>query len=69
MRVEAASFLSEQESAFATCFENTTWLSQLEYLADIFSKLNELNMFLQGKDTNNVSLYDKVAGFQKKVEL
>ena len=69
LRDEAASFLSEHESPFATYFENTTWLAQLAYLADIFSKLNELNLSLQGKDTNVLNLYDKVAGFQKKIEL
>ncbi|XP_047480177.1 SCAN domain-containing protein 3-like [Penaeus chinensis] len=53
----------------ATFFENTTWVAQVAYLTDIFSKLNELNMSLQGKDTNILNLYDKVAGFQKKLGL
>src|SRR4029434_1917268 len=39
------------------------------YLADIFSKLNKLNMSLQGKDTSILNLYDKVGSFLKKSEL
>ncbi|XP_047493411.1 SCAN domain-containing protein 3-like [Penaeus chinensis] len=69
LRDEVASFLSEHGSPFATFFENTTWVAQLAYLTDIFSKLNDLNMSLQGKDTNILNLYDKVAGFQKKLGL
>ncbi len=69
LRDEVASFLSEHGSSFAIYFANTTWLAQLAYLADIFIKMNELNMSLQGKDTNILNLYDKVAGFQKKIEL
>ncbi|XP_047480591.1 SCAN domain-containing protein 3-like [Penaeus chinensis] len=69
LRDEVVSFLSEHGSPFATFFENTTWVAQLAYLTDIFSKLNELNMSLQGKDTNILNLYDKVAGFQKKLGL
>uniref|UniRef100_A0A3B4ZJ55 DUF4371 domain-containing protein n=1 Tax=Stegastes partitus TaxID=144197 RepID=A0A3B4ZJ55_9TELE len=49
--------------------EDTDFLAKLSYLADIFRKLNELNMSLQGKDTNILNLYDKVGGFQKKAKL
>ncbi|XP_055487049.1 zinc finger MYM-type protein 6-like [Leucoraja erinacea] len=49
--------------------EDTDWLAKLCYLADIFSKLNKLNMSLQGKDTSILNLYDKVGGFLKKAEL
>lgn len=41
----------------------------LQNYADIFSKLNKLNVWLQGKDTNILNLYDKVGGFLKKAEL
>ena len=56
-------------SHLATLFENSAWLAQLAYLADIFGKLNELNLSLQGINTNILNLYDKVGGFQKKIEL
>lgn len=61
--------MSEQRSPYATLFEDKDWLAKLCYLADIFSKLNELNVCLQGKDTHVLNLYDKVGGFLKKAEL
>uniref|UniRef100_A0A3P9J416 DUF4371 domain-containing protein n=1 Tax=Oryzias latipes TaxID=8090 RepID=A0A3P9J416_ORYLA len=66
---EVHTFLTEHGSPHATMFENTDWLSKLCYLADIFRKLNELNMSLQGKDTSILNLYDKVGGFLKKAEM
>uniref|UniRef100_A0A3B3I4U8 Uncharacterized protein n=1 Tax=Oryzias latipes TaxID=8090 RepID=A0A3B3I4U8_ORYLA len=69
LRAEVHTFLTEHGSPHATMFENTDWLAKLCYLADIFRKLNELNMSLQGKDTSILNLYDKVGGFLKKVEM
>lgn len=69
LRPEVHTFLSEQRSPYATLFEDKDWLAKLCYLADIFSKLNELNVCLQGKDTHVLNLYDKVGGFLKKAEL
>lgn len=47
-------------------FDDTVWFAKLCYLADIFSKLNELNVCLQGKDTSILNLYDKVGVFLTK---
>ena len=58
LRDEVGSFLLQHGSPFATLFENSAWLAQLAYLADIFDKLNELNLSLQGKSTNILNLYD-----------
>uniref|UniRef100_A0A8C7Z0S1 DUF4371 domain-containing protein n=1 Tax=Oryzias sinensis TaxID=183150 RepID=A0A8C7Z0S1_9TELE len=69
LRAEVHTFLTEHGSPHATMFENTDWLAKLCYLADIFRKLNELNMSLQGKDTSILNLYDKVGGFLKKAEM
>uniref|UniRef100_A0AAY5KSP4 DUF4371 domain-containing protein n=1 Tax=Esox lucius TaxID=8010 RepID=A0AAY5KSP4_ESOLU len=69
LRAEVHTSLSEQRSPYATLFEDKDWLAKLCYLADIFSKLNELNVCLQGKDTHVLNLYDKVGGFLKKAEL
>ncbi|ROL43768.1 SCAN domain-containing protein 3 [Anabarilius grahami] len=49
--------------------ENTDWVARLAYLADFFSKLNNLNLTLQGKDTHILNMYDKVCGFMKKIKL
>lgn len=53
----------------STLFQHKNWLAKLCYLADIFSKLNKLSMFLRGKDTSILNLYDKVVGFLKKAVL
>ncbi|KAK1904680.1 SCAN domain containing protein 3 [Dissostichus eleginoides] len=50
-------------------FDDADWVARLGYLSDIFSKLNQLNLSLQGKDTNVLSLYDKVCGFMEKIKL
>ena len=41
--------LTEQKSAFAELFLNDAWFLKLYYLFDIFGKLNDLNISLQGK--------------------
>ena len=69
LRSEVQTFLIEHSSPHATLFQDTDWIAKMAYLADIFSKLNELNMSLQGKDTSLLNLYDKVDGFLKKAEL
>ncbi len=56
-------------SILATLFEDNNWIAKLAYLADIFTKLNELNLSLQGRDTTILKLYDRVGGFLKKAEL
>uniref|UniRef100_A0A8C6UXW9 Uncharacterized protein n=1 Tax=Neogobius melanostomus TaxID=47308 RepID=A0A8C6UXW9_9GOBI len=60
-------FLKEHPHSLAVVFEDAEWVARLAYLADVFSKLNELNLSLQGKEFLN--MYDKVKGFTKKLEL
>ena len=43
-------FKRTKNHAFATTFEDEVFLTQLVYLCDIFSKLNQLNILLQRKD-------------------
>ena len=51
LRSEVRIFLSDHGSPHATLFEDTDWLAKLAYLSDIFTKLKELNVCLQGKET------------------
>ncbi len=53
---EVCCFLSDNASLLATLFEDNNWIAQLTYLADIFTKLNELNLSLQGRDTTILKL-------------
>ncbi|CAM4678524.1 unnamed protein product, partial [Lepidochelys kempii] len=46
----------------------TVCLAQLAELTDIFSRLNDLNLSMQGRDTNILNLYDQVNTFIKKNE-
>ena len=69
LRSEVHTFLIEHRSPHASLFQDTDWLAKMCYLADLFSKLNKLNMSLQGKGTSILNLYDKVGGFLKKAEL
>jgi len=47
-RQEIYIFLNEQNHDFAKNFVNIAWLCRLAYLADIFSRINDLNLVMQG---------------------
>lgn len=68
MRDEVRLFLLDIQSPYAESLTDPTFLTNLAYLADIFDRLNGLNMSLQGPNTNIMSLADKVIGFVKKME-
>jgi len=65
LRNEIFIFLKEESHALATTFENEVSLTQLAYLYDIFAKLNQFNISLQGKDTHLLQLHDKITAFKK----
>jgi hypothetical protein len=50
-------------------FEDEAWLCRLAYLADIFSKLNDLYLNLQGNGNNIFSMEDNVRAFYRKLLL
>ncbi|KAK2719602.1 hypothetical protein QYM36_005167 [Artemia franciscana] len=68
LRQEVHMFLLEQKSAFSSLFENQDWVCRLAYLADIFDKLNDLNLSMQGFRTDELSLNSKMCAFIKKSE-
>ena len=45
---EVQMFLQDKQFPLSNLDENSKWLSQLAYLSDIFSRLNDLNLGLQG---------------------
>jgi hypothetical protein len=47
----------------------STWLQKLAYLADIFTKVNELNLSLQGKTISIFTARDKISAFRCKLEI
>ena len=66
---EIAIFFREYQSNFADKFEDEVFILSLSYLADIFSHLNDLNMFMQGMSANHVLCTEKIKAFMKKLAL
>ena len=67
LREEVAIFL-ESKSDLPRYLCNKEFVLRLTYQADIFSKLNELNLYLQGAERISIfAVYDKVRGFMKKL--
>src|SRR5690606_598530 len=52
LRNEVLVFSAERNLELFENFRHIDWLQRLAYLADIFSKLNQVNISLQGKTTN-----------------
>ena len=61
--------MKEEKHSLVTTFEDGVFQSKLAYLCDIFEKLNQLNISLQGKDTHILQLYDKFTAFKRKLRL
>ena len=67
---EVAVFLREHGSVkLATLFDDNRFQLQVFYLADIFSLLNELSNYLQGKNKSQVEAAEKMSVFKKKLSL
>lgn len=69
LRMEIHIFLLEKKSSMADLFCNDEWILKLSYLADIFSKLNELNLKLQGKENDVFRHSEEVETFKKSIML
>ncbi|XP_078802871.1 protein FAM200A-like [Oryzias latipes] len=52
LRKEVFSFLTDKKSPLAHHYTNATFIAKLAYLFDIFSLLNQLNISLQGRNSN-----------------
>lgn len=63
-----AFFREERHDIFIKLLENHTWCLKLSYLADIFMKLNELNLSMQGRLEGIVTSVNKMKGFQRKLK-
>ncbi|XP_073711484.1 SCAN domain-containing protein 3-like [Misgurnus anguillicaudatus] len=69
LRNEVLSFLTERKSPFAHHYANAQFTAKLAYLCDIFSLLNQLNVSLQGRNSNIFFVADKVEAFKRKLAL
>ncbi|XP_073711553.1 zinc finger MYM-type protein 6-like [Misgurnus anguillicaudatus] len=68
LRASIHEFLRQHCTDLAAKFNDKTWLTQLAYLADVFSELNRLNKSMQGCNTHAIQLYDKMDSLQKKIK-
>ncbi|PNF25375.1 hypothetical protein B7P43_G10913, partial [Cryptotermes secundus] len=66
---EVRDFLNSSPGQYYQELDEISWLLGLAFLTDITSKLNELNLELQGKDRNISSMISVVNAFQKKLKL
>lgn len=66
---EIQMFLQDKNFPSSDVSEDTVWLSQLAYLSDIFSRLNELNLGLHGLSISVFDVQDKINAMLKKLEL
>ena len=53
----------------ATLFNDNRFQLKIFYLSDIFSLLNELSYFLQGKNQSQIEAAEKVSAIKKKLSL
>lgn len=70
LRHEIELFLVEQgHDEYKQMLTDSLWVQRLAYLSDIFTKLNELNLGLQGRDTTIFTMQEKVESTIKKISL
>ena len=69
LRNEIFIFLKEENHPLVTTFEDEVFLTELAYLCDIFAKLSQLNISLQGKDAHHLQLHDKITALKRKLQL
>lgn len=67
LKDEVLIFLTEQNSNLADYFHDNLWLLKLCYLADIFDKINDMNLSMQGVCVNMFMLKNKLEAFVKKI--
>jgi len=70
LRDEILVFLHERNTAFVEWLCDENFVMRLTYLADIFGKLNDLNLSLQGAGNAHIfSVNDKIRSFRQKLQL
>ena len=67
LKDEVMQFLSKSNSDLVKYFQDKNWLCKLCYLSDIFEKLDNLNLSLQGEDSDVFTLISKIEAFMKKI--
>ncbi|KAM3868917.1 zinc finger BED domain-containing protein 5-like [Diretmus argenteus] len=69
LREEIRIFLEEDGNELASKWIDENFLVKVAYLSDMFEKLNELNLQLQGNNTHLPHLADKIHSFTRKLDM
>lgn len=67
LRAELQAFFTDNSLSMKVRLRNQIWLFRLSFMADIFQKLNELNLSLQGKQTTVFQACNKMTAFKEKL--
>ena len=62
-------FKLQSKEDWVALFNDNSWLLTLSYFADIFEKLNILNLSLQGKESYIMDFVEKLTAFQSMLDL
>uniref|UniRef100_A0A8C0IJU4 DUF4371 domain-containing protein n=1 Tax=Chelonoidis abingdonii TaxID=106734 RepID=A0A8C0IJU4_CHEAB len=68
LRMEILIFFNSHPFHLASCMENNVWLQKLAYLADIFSRINYLNLSLQGLNVTVFNVQERAESLIKKLQ-
>uniref|UniRef100_UPI00358EA82C protein FAM200C-like n=1 Tax=Myxine glutinosa TaxID=7769 RepID=UPI00358EA82C len=69
LREEIKVFLEERECDLVGALESQQFAQMLAYLADIFTRMNDLSVPLQGKGINILKACEKLNAFKEKLRL
>ena len=69
LRRALLTFLQLEKHRSGKNFQRVDFLLKFSYLCDIFEKLNNLNVSMQGNDANILELSDKIEAFVRKISL
>ena len=67
LRVEVEIFLRDNENNLHFYLHNEEFVMMLAYLADVFGRLNEMNLSLQGRNVTVSNVLDKLAGLSARM--
>ena len=67
LRHELSVYLRDHKFSLSHCLTDPIWKQKLAYLADIFAKLNEVNLSLQAKNVTVFTVQDKILSLSRKL--
>lgn len=69
LKAEVILFLEVEKTSFGFSLHDEIWWLKVQFLSDLFEKLNSLNLSLQGPSENIVTSTSKLKSFEEKLAL